>query len=184
MSWNADFYRSLLAKHGNSSRALDWSPRGQSARFDAIRAFCGQFSSECSVVDVGCGLGHLAISFAPERYLGIDTLPEMIAEAKRINPAHRFALATGAIPHADLIVASGVCNLDRSVAITTFLQDCWNACRKGIAVNALSVHAETRIGGRVYRDPADLIPFISRLSTKWVIRHDYLPNDFQIEVYR
>lgn len=43
------------------------------------------------VLDYGCGVGELARSVAPERYLGVDVDPASVASAAARFPRHRFA---------------------------------------------------------------------------------------------
>ncbi len=42
------------------------------------------------VLDVGCHTGPLAEHVPPERYLGVDVDDELLAEARRKHPEHRF----------------------------------------------------------------------------------------------
>ncbi len=46
-----------------------------------------------SVLDLGCGIGHLSHLFNKKGYLGIDLDPKLIATAKRNNPGYSFTTA-------------------------------------------------------------------------------------------
>lgn len=68
-----------------------------------------------SALDVGCGTGDFVQLFDPSRtrYLGIDISPNMVAECRRLFPAHEFKVADGdaiAAPDAsvDLVLSIGV----------------------------------------------------------------------------
>jgi len=43
------------------------------------------------VLDVGCNVGSLAELVPPDRYVGVDIDDEILAEARREHPEHRFA---------------------------------------------------------------------------------------------
>jgi ubiquinone/menaquinone biosynthesis C-methylase UbiE len=45
-----------------------------------------------TVLDVGCGTGRASTLFNAEKYLGVDTEPEMIKRAKELYPTKRFEL--------------------------------------------------------------------------------------------
>jgi SAM-dependent methyltransferase len=100
-----------------SSATPDFGRR-VAARYDELRPFDAGFERllgeldraagprGCSVLDVGCGTGTLAVALARDygcTVCGIDASPEMIAvaEAKRV-PGARFVVASAeALPFAD-----------------------------------------------------------------------------------
>lgn len=43
-----------------------------------------------SVIDIGCGIGLSARHFSTEQYKGIDVSKELITEARKQNPDHKF----------------------------------------------------------------------------------------------
>lgn len=58
-----------------------------------------------SVIDFGCGYGRLCESFDPEKYLGVDISPALIAEAKSKFENYRFSLLTNEVMGAELYLA-------------------------------------------------------------------------------
>jgi SAM-dependent methyltransferase len=48
-----------------------------------------------SVLEIGCGSGDVLAALAPERGVGVDVSPGMIAEARKRHPELEFAVASG-----------------------------------------------------------------------------------------
>ena len=83
-------------------------------RYRAVEQVIGPLQVS-SVLDVGCGTGDYAQLFDPAhvRYFGIDISEKMVAECRRLFPAHRFAVADGDSIDApsdsvDLVLSVGV----------------------------------------------------------------------------
>ncbi len=190
----SDFYERLLAEHGDSPRALDWSEEGQRARFQVL-AEVG-IEERHSVLDVGCGLGHF-LSFLRGggnlgMYRGVDSCEAMIAALTRGDSTllADFVVAdalTADLPRADYAVSSGMLNIETSAneeQMATLLRKCFDACTIGCAVNMLSSRAQTKRDGRHYYDPAAWLQRAFEISPSVVLRHDYRPNDFTLYLYR
>lgn len=186
-----EHYLPLLRQHGPTFRAVDWgSSEGQAERFrvllgvgDCVRA---------SILDVGCGVGHLVEQLAGRRfegrYLGIDVLAEMVACARERYPGWRFETGDilGADPAwtADYVVGGGVFTFGDFDVLKTTVTAMFAACTRAVAFNALSAWADRNEPGEFQADPLATVAFC-RTLTPWVtLRHDYLPHDFTIYMYR
>jgi SAM-dependent methyltransferase len=174
-----NYYSERLKQYGSDVRALGWGSEGsQRLRFKVlseITDLCGQ-----TVLDFGCGFGDLYAFLKTEvSYIGYDSDPEMLAQAKIKYPTALFIVCPR---EADYVLASGTFNLvaDYRPAIS-FL---WTLCHKGMAVNFTSALAEKQTPGIVYADPFEAARFCSTLSKKFVLRTDYKENDFCIYLYR
>jgi SAM-dependent methyltransferase len=203
------YFEKLLEEHGDSPRALDWSEQGQAKRFTVLRDFVLQHVSDTrpdnkpSLVDVGCGVGHFYrrwITASVSSYVGLDASEKMIDVARGVQPSspaaapreYRVADAfTAELPSADLIVCSGLLNiLDArdaklpNVAATRLITKMFRACKVGVAVNMLSTWAPTRREDRAYYDPRTMLLIVQGLTPKIALRHDYLPNDFTLFLYK
>lgn len=81
-----DFWRNEGVKHiipeGMGAFPEGWDPR----------PFIVLLSAEQQTVEFGCGYGRLAGLFDPEKYLGIDLNPNVLAQAKDYDKTHRFEL--------------------------------------------------------------------------------------------
>ena len=110
-------HKDLLRTHFDSY-ARTWHERltnhVYAMRYRAVeRMVAHQFFG--SVLDVGCGTGDFAQLFDPARtyYVGIDISESMIAESRRLYPAHQFKVADGdsidaADSSVDLVLSIGV----------------------------------------------------------------------------
>jgi len=73
--------------------------------------------NQFSITEIGCGYGEL-LDFLQQRhcnfkYVGIDIMPMMIAEAKKQHPIGADNFLVGSVPPAktDYVVASGISNV-------------------------------------------------------------------------
>jgi SAM-dependent methyltransferase len=114
---DADAYKALLRTHFDTY-AGGWHQRMENhvyaMRYRAVQRMVTRLDAG-SVLDVGCGTGDYAQLFDPARvrYFGIDISEKMIAECRRLFPAHRFAVADGDSIDApnesyDLVLSIGV----------------------------------------------------------------------------
>ena len=187
------FFESRLRRYGDSPKTLGWSAKGQRRRFEVL-ADVGNLRGR-EVLDVGCGLGHfydfLREGVPDVRYAGLDSSARMIAAARKRIPGVPFEVhnaIAGPLPRAaDFVVASGVLNLeqgDNDAAMRRFLRVCFAACREAAAVNMLSTWADLYDSGRHYYEPLRTARAARRLTRRVVLRHDYLPHDFTLYLYR
>lgn len=187
------FFDSRLRRHGDSPAALDWSAEGQRQRFVVLAEPFDLRGLE--VLDVGCGLGHL-YDFLRARsrefkYVGVDLSPRMVARARELHRGVEFQVVdalTDPLPReADLVLASGVLNLEdggNEASMRKLLRSCYAACRKAAAVNMLSAWADWFERGRHYYDPPRMLRAARRITRRAVLRHDYMPHDFTLYLYR
>jgi trans-aconitate methyltransferase len=187
------YFESLLQKHGNSPKALDWSPEGQRRRFEVLADI--QDLQGLSVLDVGCGLGHL-YDFLRGRlggvdYFGLDLSPRMVEHARKRNPSASFAVydaSADSLPRrADIVFSSGMLNVEignNEDAMRTLLRACFSACRLAAGVNMLSTWADRFDPDRHYYDPLRIVRAAHVLTPRVSLRHDYMPHDFTLYLYR
>jgi trans-aconitate methyltransferase len=147
------------------------------------------------VLDLGCGLGHMC-DFLQKRalavsYRGVDVLPRIVAEARRLHPGVPFEVVDaihGPLPwDADFVFVSGVLNLEtgaNEADMRRMLRAALGACRRAAAVNMLSTWADRYDRGRHYYDPGRALRSARRLTPWVVLRHDYMPHDFTLYLYR
>lgn len=98
------FYLDALSRAEAGAAATGYGhPINQKMRFDALldNVFLDE-DEPYSLLDVGCGTGDLFVYLAtelaaPQRYLGIDIMPEMIDRAKTVVP-QAFSVANMKMP--------------------------------------------------------------------------------------
>jgi SAM-dependent methyltransferase len=190
-----DFYSGLLRKYDGEPRAVDWGSRDSQALRFSVLAQIGRLE-EASVLDVGCGLADLLDYFRLENlnidYTGYDLTPEMIQSARRRFPqakfkTHDLLIDQESFPLFDYVVASGIFYLRQSepmLYLATMVRRMFAACRKGVAFNTLSSMAPQPAPGEFYADPAQVLKACLGITPRVAIRHDYLPHDFTVYLYK
>lgn len=147
---------------------------------------------DASVLDIGCGVGHLVEYLATldfrGKYLGIDALPEMVASARVCYPTWQFQdgniLDSDKDLNADYVLGSGLFTFSDSKLMEKTIRAMFDTCKKAVVFNSLSSWAEKKEPGEFYADPLATVQFC-RTLTPWVtLRHDYLPHDFTIYMYQ
>jgi SAM-dependent methyltransferase len=186
------YFDQRLAAHGPTVQAVDWgSPASQRARFEVLAAVGPLAGSR--VLDVGCGLGDLwpyLQSVAPSaQYEGWDLNPRMVAAAAARFPGVTFraqdvTAADAPAERFDWVLASGLFYLRDETFLAAAVERLFARCRRGVAFNTLSAWAERQTPGELYAEPARVLETCGRLTPRVTLRHDYLPHDFTVYLYR
>ena len=185
-------YLPLLAKYGASSKVVDYhNPGNHLARFVILAGI--DDIREASILDVGCGVGHFA-KWLNENgyegdYIGIDLLPEMVERARELNPSMRFEVCDLLLEsdrfRADYVMASGIFHLGDTQFMQRVLSVMYASCERGVAFNSLSAWDEVNKKlGYFSADPEETVAFCRTLTPFIMLRHDYLPHDFTMFLYR
>lgn len=184
-------------------KVLDWeSQEAQEARFSAL---LNHFDIRKSIlIDVGCGLGHLAEYIDKQNintyYIGIDIMPEMIERAKsknfkNIHPQFMtidFFKNSDTKDDFDYIYSSGIFNLNlgnNEEFLKNAVKDFLIAARKGVCFNLLDISCKEKYGDKYYyykKDEVfnmicDIVKDLN-LQCKIKISDEYLSNDFSVFV--
>ncbi|MDZ8221582.1 class I SAM-dependent methyltransferase [Nostoc sp. ChiVER01] len=186
-----EHYVQLLQQHGSTFRAVDWgSSYGQKIRFQVLLEVADVLNT--SLLDIGCGVGHLVeyleeINFRGQ-YLGIDVLAEMIASASISYPKFQFRVGN-ILEHdnnwnADYVLGSGLFTFANNELMQKSIKAMFDICNKAVVFNSLSSWAENKEPGEFYADPLTTLKFCRTFTPRVTLRHDYLPHDFTIYMYR
>lgn len=193
------FYAESFARHGLDHRGLGYRSRASQMRRIEVLAEVGDLDGR-RILDVGAGLGDLLIHLwsrgvVPD-YTGLDLCGHLTAAAKarvageQLGPC-RFV--TGDIVEYedpagyDYVLASGVFGLttgETAARVGPSLQRMFSLCRVAVAVNFLSAWAVRHAEQRLYLQPEEVLGQALRLSRAATLRHDYLPNDFTLYLFR
>lgn len=189
-------YQARLARHGLGARALGWDKGRQQIRFAA--ALHGLDTGFASILDMGCGLGDLFGYLRrlgwKGRYLGLDIVPEFVAEARRRFGAdgaefRELELSSQALRESfEVSVAIGVFNHRLRQGswddLRAMFRALWRHSSLLVAVDFLSATAAQRRPELRYWDAGSLLRFGLSHSKRVTLAHDYMPFEFTLQVWR
>jgi trans-aconitate methyltransferase len=186
------YYEPRLAATDDCYEAVGY-PSPEIARTrHAIICELGEFSS-ASVLEVGCGIGNV-LTYMKEKgfdgeYTGIDLMPEMIAQARQRHPEARFIegdlLQMKNGEAADYVIASGVYQHASKDLFHRSIAAMFQRCKVAAAFNMFSLWcpAESR-NEYLFADPLETMEFCRQFTSHLILRHEYMPHDFTIYMYR
>ncbi len=193
---NIKYFTELINKYEVCVRSVDWgSKESQELRF-RILAEIGELKG-AKILDVGCGLADFYNWISKHGisvdYAGIDITAAMIEKAALRFPD--LSLSVGNLlkdfPKTenkyDYIFASGIF-YRRIKAPYEFFENMilqmYRLCAKGVALNSLSAWSSNKNGKEFYADPLKIMAMCKKITPKIIFRHDYLPNDFTIYLFK
>lgn len=183
-------YLDLFQAHGDSAHSVQHADTpSQHRRFQVLREVSPDLGS---VVDLGCGLGHLGDYLRQTGftgpYLGLDFVQAFVDHG---NAKHEHDPLT-TFRHCDLFsddypeghdtfVVCGVFNNtmpDNTGFMQRVIEKAFAAARRQVAFNALSTYVDFQAADLYYTDPREVFDFCKRHLTRRVsLRHDYLVRD-------
>lgn len=189
------FYDKNLQLHGDRPEALRWSPEGQRARY-CLMLEVAQSLGGRRVLDYGCGKGDF-YGFLRDRgidltYVGMDINPKLIDLARSKYPGCDFRVfdieEQPLRETFDYVFLCGVFN-NRVEGVTDTMKNVllrlFRHTREALAVNALSAYTPDKAPELHYVSPEELMAFaMERLTPHVTVRHDRVPNDFTMFLYR
>ena len=190
----AAFYNGLVDRFGHSPQASNASSRRSLEIRYRVLSEAADLRDK-RVLGVGCAFGdmgvHLQQRFPGVQYEGIDVSPRMIEEGRRVHPGLdlrcRNVLDMPEQQAYDAILTEGIFYLlgeDAERKMHTLLDKMFALTRGVLAVGTLSAWAPRQEAGEFYADPAALLAWCRRLTPRVVLRHDYLPHDFTVYLYK
>jgi SAM-dependent methyltransferase len=194
-----------LAKHGDTFRGAGYTKSADEARqryalmLDLVR----KGDRPCTVLDFGCGLGHLydylreQPGFDGVHYTGLDLSPKYLEAARRRLPGVDFlemdVLESDAgLGQFDYVIMNGVFNYRGMVehaAMVAYWQQLvsvmFRHCLDGLAFNVMSRLVEWQRSDLFHLPFETMAEFVGRsLSAHFVVRHDYGAREYTTYVYR
>jgi SAM-dependent methyltransferase len=190
----AAFYGGLIERHIEGPRASDYQSREtQQARFEILVQAMPLRGRR--VLDVGCGFAdfadYLLAHHGPLTYEGVDITPRMIEEARRLHPALSLRVLDilqedPGGPY-DVVTANGIFYLlgeDPEPDMRRLIRRMFQLSSNAVAFTSLSAWASRKEPGEFHADPLATVAFCRTLTPWVVLRHDYMPHDFTIYMYR
>lgn len=189
------FYEEKVIRYKDDVRSLAWGSRkSQHKRFEILSEI-GRLEGSL-ILDVGCGLGDfynwLLKKYNNISYTGIDITPSMIEIAKKKYPKTTFKVQNILELNSDkskydYIFASGIFNR-RIKNHEKFVRDniikMFELCCKGAAFNIMSTKADFMEKKEYYAEAGKMLDFCLSLTRNVILRHDYMPHDFTVYMYK
>jgi ubiquinone/menaquinone biosynthesis C-methylase UbiE len=184
-------YTELFQNHGIKPASLGWPKGRQKLRFK-IMSEIGEIKNS-KVLDIGCGFGdfltYLNVKKRNVEYTGIDINPIFIKIAKSIH-------SNGSFLKRDIEITKFSKKFDWSFAIGTtnmkgnydyvedLMKEMLRISKKGIAMDFMSSYVDFKRKGSSHFKPEKIFKIAKKLSKRVVIRHDYLPFEFCVYIYK
>jgi SAM-dependent methyltransferase len=189
-------YLERVQRFGHGSAAIGEPPDRQSFYYHFMLSVDG-FNREDSILDVGCGYGDLQRFLEQSgwagRYCGVDINSELLAEGKRRYPDADLRLhdiqESNVGEMFDWCFSCHVLTSDTEQVyyldyLKEMLESMWAHCRKGVVFNLLSPLAD--FTNPIHNRPqfSDVLAIITRLTNRFTLRHDYMPFEFTLQLYK
>jgi trans-aconitate methyltransferase len=192
----ASFYNERVELYGCHPRACDYGrPESQQKKFKVLSEISDLGGK--SILDVGCGFAdystYLNERFQNVLYEGVDLSPSMIQHAKSRHPelnlrVHNILDEGDPIsPTHDIVTANGIFYLLGQEAPTIMQQlvkAMFDRAKIAVAFNSLSTWTGDAEPHEFNADPLETVAWCRKLTPWVVLRHDYMPHDFTVYLYR
>lgn len=188
----ADYYDRLVDQYGYDPRACDASgAKSLEVRYKVLSEVTDLTGK--SVLEVGCGFGELGIylqqKYPGVQYFGIDVSPRMIEEGRKVHPqlSLRLQNVLDIDERFDVVMAQGIFYLlgdNAESKMHGLIEKMFSLSREAVTFCAISSWASNKRDDEFYVDPAAILDWCRILTTRVVLRHDYLPNDVTLYLYR
>lgn len=190
-------YRQSFSEHGDTPAGVQW-PRGrQSLRFDALTRHFP--SDNFSVLDYGCGLGHLKPyldqRFDNVEYRGADLVPEFINAASAKFPNAKILLIDShdqLTEPVDHVVISGTFNIiegdDRDAYLDMVKQTLLHLfalSQMSLSINFMTDQVDFMQPGALHVNPGEMMEFMrAEMSPRILVDSSYMPYEFTLVVFK
>ena len=188
-------YHEEFKKYGYSLASI-MIPKGASdARFK-VKFDIGDLTN-CRVLDVGCGFGHMMDYLQAwginAQYTGVDICPAFIEIAKKRHPEVDFRLLN--ILDSDIeekwdwVFLVGAFNVAPKKQrwwpyVQEMIKRMYDLCTEGVAVDFLSSYVDFQKEKSFHAKPEKVFSFGKTLTRRVVLRHDYMAYEFTLYLYK
>lgn len=186
-----EHYTGLYHQHGIHPASIGWPKGRQNVRFQVMTEIGNLNNSK--ILDVGCGFGDLLTFLQSKRirtkYVGVDINPLFIRIAKQRHPRKMFHVIDiekkKFRAKFDWVFAIGTTNMAGSHEyIANLLKEMFRISKKGIAMDFMSTYVDFKRPHSFHASPEQVFQIAKKLSKRVVIRHDYLPFEFCVYIYK
>jgi len=188
-----DYYQNLFEQYGFDPKSVGWGTKKgkQSTRFEILIQI-GDLTNS-SILDVGCGFGdlygYLRYRRMKVRYCGVDINTNLLKVGKKIYPGisleYRDFEKKKFHKKFDWVLASGITSHGSTYShLSKIMKEMYRICKKGFAINFVSNNVEYKTKNLFYSSPEKIISITKLITNRFVLRHDYMPFEFTLYVYK
>lgn len=181
----------LYQKFGGDKATLG-DPRGHYNIKFKVMSEIGELNNS-KILDVGCGWGDFLTYLNNEKvnikYTGVDINPEFIKTCKSNHKnANFFEMDIEKEKFNDkfdYVFGVGITSLMESYdSVKKLMTEMFKISEKGIALNFMSTYVDFQKKESSHFSPEKIFSMSKKLSRRVVIRHDYLPFEFCVYIYK
>jgi SAM-dependent methyltransferase len=190
-------YTQRYQQHGYNPLTLGWGKGGrQEIRFSALTNLIYSHDN-VDILDVGCGFGDLYKYLKnigwTGKYVGVDLVPILIETSQQqypdIDTRICDILEDNFTETFDYVISSGVFNArlygdTNQDHILAMLKRMLELARIGVAVDFMSSYVDYQHEEAYHMEPSLAIKLGMNLTRRLVFRHDYLPYEFCLYLYK
>lgn len=191
-------YEKRLQEFGYSPATLGWGVHGrQEVRFSVLAQLALKMPGS-SVLDVGCGFcdlhDFLTLRGWQGQYTGIDIVPGLLEIARQRHvglDVRELDITDDAaqLNEYDFVISSGTFNAalpsgSNQPHIEAALSNMFRRSRRATCVDFLSSYVDFQKPGACHTDPAWAFAAAKRLTRRVLLRHDYMPFEFSLFLFR
>ncbi len=194
-------YEECFCKHGDSHLGVDWPKFDDAQKRYKVMLDILNINSPCTLLDFGCGLGHLLEYIRKKNlkqiyYEGCDISSLFVSKCKEKFPDVVFfeidILENDIQTTYDYIIANGVFTEKRNMTFdemwdyfSEVILKLFQVCKKGLAFNLMSKHVDWERED-LFHVPFDkLASFLkSKLSRHFIFRSDYGLYEYTTYVFK
>ena len=196
-------YESCFEKHGDSHLGMDWpNTEDVFTRFQIMLESVRENNEQVSILDFGCGTGHLLEHIKKQniqniKYTGLDVSKKFIDKCKEKFPDVDFICAdvldqNTIIENHDYIIMNGVFTEKREMTFDAMwkyfqkmITTVYKFTNKGISSNVMSKNVDWERDD-LFHVPLDLLTgfLCKEISRNFVIRNDYGLYEYTTYIYK
>jgi len=189
-------YTERFKKYGIDFRTLNPGSEEKQRIQHSIHSSIGELNNR-TILDIGCGLASyyefLLSKGFKVNYIGYDIVEPFIeCNRERFPEAHfetRDIFREGIVHSADYVCMCQVFNnkydaIDNEEVVKKAIALAFDAARIGISIDMLTKYVNYEVEGLYYFLPENLFSYAKSLTRFVMLRHDYLPFDFTLFLYK